>query len=197
MDDNGIYKKIKENIINEKIYDFIQVRNNLLVTKNMDYIYFLEINTLNLLKKINYWSRFNKLVLLNKKYLLVNSLSGSYNKFNLIDIGSMELKVYYSKEELYTLKNKIPTSIIPIDIIESINLPNGKAIIKVEQGMFDPPRSNTVVIFWNEKEKELYFDKTIINDIPNHSKIDSFIVFEKYNALLYIIGNEKNLYFNN
>ena len=196
-DDNGIFKKIKENFINEKIYDFIQIRNNLLVTKNMDYIYFLEINTLNLLKKINYWSRFNKLVLLNKKYLLTNSLSGSYNKFNLIDIDSMELKTYYSKEESYNLKNKIPTSIIPIDIIESINLPNGKAIIKVEHGMFDPPRINTLVIFWNEKENELYFDKTIIDDIPNHSNIDSFIVFEKYNALLYTIGNKKNLCFKN
>ena len=196
-DDNGIFKKIKENFINEKIYDFIQIRNNLLVTKNMDYIYFLEINTLNLLKKINYWSRFNKLVLLNKKYLLTNSLSGSYNNFNLIDIDSMELKTYYSKEESYNLKNKIPTSIIPIDIIESINLPNGKAIIKVKQGMFDPPRINTLVIFWNEKENELYFDRTIIDDIPNHSNIDSFIVFEKYNALLYTIGNKQNLCFKN
>ena len=42
--------------------------NNLLATKNMDYIYFLEINTLNLVKKITYLSRNNVLVLLNKNY---------------------------------------------------------------------------------------------------------------------------------
>ena len=196
-DENGIYKKIKDNFINEKIYNFIQVRNNLLATKNMDYIYFLEINTLNLVKKITYLSRDNVLVLLNKNYLLLNSISGSYNIFNLIDIDSMELIEHFSKEELYGLKNKIPVSVIPADIIKSINLPNGSVIVKVRVGMFYPPETNTTAIFWNEKEKEVHFDKTIVDSIPNHGKIDSFIVFEKYNALLYTIGNEKNLYFKN
>lgn len=196
-DNDGVYKKIKEKLINEEIYNFIQVRENLLVTKNMDYIYFLEINTLNLLKKITYLSRNNVLVLLNKNYLLLNSLSGSYNMFNLIDIDSMELIKHYSKEELKRLKNKIPASIIPLDIIDSFKLPNGSAIIKIREGMFYPPETNTLVIFWNEKEKEVYYDRTIIDSIPNHGQIDSFIVFEKHNALLFTIGDEKNLYFKN
>lgn len=63
--------------------------------------------------------------------------------------------------------------------------------------MFYPPKTNTLVIFWNEKEKEVYFDRTIIDSIPNHGKIDSFIVFEKHNALLFTIEDEKNLYFKN
>ena len=163
----------------------------------MDYIYFFEINTLNFLKKITYISRNNVLVLLNKNYLLLNSLSGSYNMLNLIDIDSMELIEHYSKEELNGLKNKIPASIIPTDIIRSFKLPNGSTIIKIKVGMFYPPKTNTLVIFWNEKEKEVYFDRTIIDSIPNHGKIDSFIVFEKHNALLFTIDNEKNLYFKN
>ena len=109
----------------------------------------------------------------------------------------MELIEHFSKEELYGLKNKIPVSVIPADIIKSINLPNGSVIIKVRVGMFHPPETNTTAIFWNEKEKEVHFDKTIVDSIPNHGKIDSFIVFEKCNALLYTIGNEKNLYFKN
>lgn len=196
-DNNGIYKKINEKFINENIYDFIQVRENLLVTKNMDYIYFFEINTLNMVKKITYLSRKNVLVFLHKKYLLLNSLSGSYNKFNLIDIDSMQLIKYYTKEELNGLKNKISTSIIPIDVIQSINLPNGTVILKLRVGFFYPPQTNTIAFFWNEKEEEVYFDRTIIDSIPEHGKIDSFIVFEKHNALLYTIGDEKNLYFKN
>ena len=194
-DNNGIYKKIKEKFINENIYDFIQVRENLLVTKNMDYIYFFEINTLNMVKKITYLSRDNVLVFLHKNYLLLNSISGSYNKFNLIDINSMQLIKYYNKEELNGLKNKIPASIIPIDVIQSINLPNCTVILKLRVGMFS--MTNTVAFFWDEKEEEVYFDRTIIDSIPDHGKIDSFIVFEKHNALLYTIGDEKNLYFKN
>ena len=150
-----------------------------------------------MVKKITYLSRHNILVLLNKNYLLLNSISGSYNKFNLIDIDSMVLIEHYSKEELNGLKNKIPASIIPIDIIQSLELPNGRVIIKLKVGMFYPPKTNNLVIFWNEKEKEVYYDRTIIDSIPDYDKIDSFIVFEKHNALLFTIGNEKNLYFKN
>ena len=153
-DNDGIYKKIKEKLINEQIYNFIQVRENLLVTKNMDYIYFLEINTLNLLKKITYLSRNNVLVLLNKNYLLLNSLSGNYNMFNLIDIDSMELIEHYSKEELNGLKNKIPASIIPTDIIRSFKLHNGSAIIKIKVGKFYPPKTNTLLFFGTKKKKK-------------------------------------------
>ena len=120
----------------------------------MDYIFFLEINTLNLLKKITYLSKNNLLVLLNKNYLLLNSLSGNYNMFNLIDIDSMELIEHYSKEELNGLKNKIPASIIPTDIIRSFKLHNGSAIIKIKVGKFYPPKTNTLLFFGTKKKKK-------------------------------------------
>ena len=73
----------------------------------MDYIFFYEINTLNLLNKIYYYSRSNELALLNKKYLIVCSSSGSLNRFNLINIDTREIIKYFCSDEEEYKKNSI------------------------------------------------------------------------------------------
>ena len=70
-----------------------------MASKNIYYIFFYEINTLNLLNKINYYNRFNELALLNKNYLIVCSLSGSLNRFNLINIDTREMFQYFCSDE--------------------------------------------------------------------------------------------------
>ena len=67
------------------------MKANVIATKDIDYIFFYEISTLNLIKEISYYSRLNRLALLNGTYLLVNSISRSANRFNLVDIDSMEI----------------------------------------------------------------------------------------------------------
>ena len=80
-----------------------------------------------MIKKIEYMNRReNELVLLNKKYILVNSLPGSRNAYNLVDIDKMKLIEYFTENELYLKRNNLSNfaGLNMKDIVSSFNLPN-------------------------------------------------------------------------
>ena len=196
-DNNGIYKKTQEKQITYRrkyeSYFFIQVRDNVIATKDMDFIFFYEISTLNLIKKISYYSRLNQLALLNETYLLVNSISGSANRFNLVDIDSMEIIEYFTKDEKYDLKNGTKNSFFyEYDIVDSYNLPDGSVILQMNSSYFGLSY-HYIHLRWNEKEKEIYFtsqlDKYFFLEIRNKT-INNFIFFKDKNLLLVSCGDD-------
>ena len=94
-DNEGIYKKIKEKSLDAKLDDFKQVREKVMAGINTSYIYFFDIDSLSVIKQIEYINRReNEFVLLNKKFLLVNNLCLTSNSYNLVDIDSMKLIEY-------------------------------------------------------------------------------------------------------
>ena len=110
----------------------MQVREKVMAGVNCSYIYFFDIDSLSVIKRIEYVNRrVKKLVLLNKKYLLVKSLPGSSNDYNLLDIDLMKLTEYYTKDELYRKRNNQSNfaGVLMRDIESSYNLPYGHVII--------------------------------------------------------------------
>ena len=131
-DNEGIYKKIKEKSLDAKLDDFKQLREKVMAGINTNYIYFFDIDSLSVIKQIEYINRReNKFVLLNKKFLLVNNLCLTSNTYNLVDIDSMKLIEYYTKDELYRKRNNMSnfSNLNLKDIVSSCNLPNGRVII--------------------------------------------------------------------
>jgi hypothetical protein len=192
-DNNGIYKKTKEKLFMIVVCNCIQVRENKIVSKNMDYIFFFEINTFDIIVVIKYLSRPNRMVLLSDKFLLVNSISGSPNRFNLIDIDLMKIKVYFTEDEK---SEDYEPCIITDDIVDSYKLPNGYVIVKLQRvGV-----GNIAYMFvhWNEEANFISFKPNFnlrqFNDIQN---ISSFLVFKEYNLLIVNKGNSHYLYFKN
>ena len=155
-DNNGIYKKTIEKVVNDVVYYFIQVRENIMASNNMDYIFFYEINTLNLLNKINYCGRSNRLALLNENYLIVCSISGSLNRFNLIEIDTREFIRYFCSDEEEYIKNPSSKSCIHEDIKDSYNLPDGSVVLKMISAINvfkNSPNYYYYSVHWDEKKK--------------------------------------------
>lgn len=192
-DNNGIYKKTKEKLIEYALYEFIQVRDNIMASKNMNYIFFYEIDTLNLIKRIDYLSRNNILVLLNDTFLLVNSISGSINRFNLIHIDTMEIIKYLTEDED---REDYKGSYVIDDMVDSYKLPNGFVLIRMlTYGLF---RSFFIIVHWDEEKNIISFKSNLdIRQLPNQDDIDSFLAFKEYNLLIVNIGNKHYLYFKN
>lgn len=159
----------------------------------MNYIFFYEIDKLNLIKRIGYLSRNNILVLLNDTFLLVNSISGSINRFNLIHIDTMEIIKYLTEDED---REDYKGSYVIDDMVDSYKLPNGFVLIRMlTYGLF---RSFFIIIHWDEEKNIISFKSNLnIRQLPNQDDIDSFLAFKEYNLLIVNIGNKHYLYFKN
>ena len=140
----------------------MQVREKVIAGLNCSYIYFFDIDSLSVIRRIQYINRWvNKLVLLNKKYLLVKRLPGSSNDYNLVDIDSMKLAEYYTKDELYRIRNNLSNfaGLNMRDIESSYNLQNGHVIISFFWVMYH--KYSIYNFYWDEIDEAIYVDYSL------------------------------------
>ena len=99
--ENGIYEQKKE-ILTSFFEHIEQLKDNLMVTKDTEAILFYTINSLELVKKINYTCpRYNYIfAVLNEQYLLIASNFFLRNMFALVDMQNNKVIEFKVKEEL-------------------------------------------------------------------------------------------------
>lgn len=99
--ENGIYEQKKE-ILSCFFEHIEQLKDNLMVTKDTEAIYFYEIDSLELVKTINYvCPRYNYIFArLNEQYLLIASNFFKRNMFALVDMQNNKVIEFKVKEEL-------------------------------------------------------------------------------------------------
>lgn len=97
----GIYQRKKE-IKSHFFEKFEQIKDNLMVTKDKENIYFYQIDTLEVVNKINYiCPNYNyHFALLNEKYLLIASNFTHKNLFALVDMQNSTIIEIKTEEEL-------------------------------------------------------------------------------------------------
>ena len=184
-DENGIYRKKKE-IISDYFEQLTQIKDNLMVTKTFHQIIFYKIDSLEIIKKINYDCprATYHLALLSERYLLIPSNFFKRNMFALVDMEKYEVKEFLIDEEIeyeeYYKKHPYENRImrIPIVIRKIDYFPDGSFLANLCYfSMFGRGKGSYLHLKWdNEKEKLIK-----LNDITGllyDGSIEKFIVLD-------------------
>ena len=194
-DSNGIFKKKLEKKIPSTANYFIQVRDNILLARDSNVIYFIDANTLDITHTIDYtcWPIYTSNIGMITENLCVIKSKDIDRSFALIDINKKKIIEHYTqsekeRNERYRLNPELTHERSPI-LCSTTPLPNHSLFAYMEISSVNLKLIS--ILSWDEEEQDFQESKFQFTDNENKRYITSIGVICD-NGYVFLKAREKS-----